>query len=82
MRYEVLTGREWQLVSGETQGQGHQACVSHLGYSGQTAQMNWNSTFNAVYRTLEVSGWPKLVIWFEGPNWLGNDVLKGYGCVP
>ena len=22
------------------------------------------------------------MIWFEGPNWLGNDVLKGYGCVP
>ena len=42
MRYEVITGREWQLVSGDVVGQGPQACVSHLGYTGQTAKQNWN----------------------------------------
>ena len=82
MKYDVVCGREWQKISGDTYGEAAQACVSYLGYTGGNQVVNWNAPMNAVYRTLEISGWPKLVMWFEGPNWWGNDVIKGYGCVP
>lgn len=82
MKHDVISGREWQKISGNTYGMAQQACVSYQGYTGGSQVMNWNASINAVYRTLEISGWPKLVQWFEGPNWIGNDVVKGYGCVP
>jgi B9 domain-containing protein 2 len=78
MRYDVVTGREWQFVAGDIKGECQEATMSHLG----PKLLCWNASLNAVYRTLEVTGSPKLVIWFEGPNWYGKHCLKGYGCVP
>ena len=42
----------------------------------------WSVGFNALYRTLEISGWPKLVMKFEG-NTVGNKkLIKGYAtCI-
>lgn len=77
MRYGVYTGKEWQLVSGNIEGEVQEACISQIGQR----EMCWNAPLNAVYRTLEVSGWPKLIIWLDGPNWFGRDCIRGYGCI-
>ena len=42
----------------------------------------WNVGFNVMYRTLEISGWPKLVIKFESAEIGGKKLIKGYAsCI-
>ena len=42
----------------------------------------WNIEFNVLYRTLEISGWPKLVMKLESTDSSGNKHIKGYAtCV-
>ena len=31
-----------------------------------------------MYRTLDIMGWPKLVLKFEGPDDYGTNIVKGY----
>ena len=37
--------------------------------------------FDIGYRALSPFGWPQLVIQCKGPNLLGKEVIKAYGCV-
>ena|SRR3990167_4808817 len=45
-------------------------------------KVTWNLAFNVMYRTLEIAGWPKLVIRFEGPASGKEKIIKGYAsCI-
>ena len=45
-------------------------------------KVTWNLAFNVMYRTLEIAGWPKLVIKFEGTTSGTQRVIKGYAsCI-
>ena len=39
----------------------------------------WNFPFEITWRSYNVSGWPKLTLWFTSRNFFGNDVVCGYG---
>ena len=39
----------------------------------------FNLSFNAMYRTLDIFGWPRLIMKFEGPDASGNWIIMGYG---
>ena len=78
MKSKVVAGHEWQLINGSIESNCQEACISQLG----PREICWNASLNGVYRTLEISGWPKLIIWMEGPNWYGKDSILGYGCIP
>lgn len=42
----------------------------------------WSVGFNVLYRTLEVSGWPKLVMKFESSGIGDQKLIKGYAtCI-
>lgn len=41
----------------------------------------WNVAFDAIYRTLDIHGWPSLVMKFIGPDFYGNEIVKGYASV-
>mgnify|MGYP000393819960 CR=1 FL=1 len=78
MDYELVCGKEWDLVEGEKK------------KSSQAATMNytlddtvvWGVSFKALYRTLEIAGWPKLVMKFEGSGGGNTKLIKGYAtCV-
>lgn len=43
--------------------------------------MVWNLPFELSYRSLNPYGWPQLVITCYSPNFLGRDLIKGYGVV-
>jgi len=42
----------------------------------------FNVPFNAMYRTLDIMGWPRLTIKLEGPDLYGNNIVLGYvSCI-
>ena len=42
----------------------------------------WNLNFNVLYRTLEIAGWPKLVMKLESTDTSDKKHIKGYAtCV-
>ena len=77
LKYSIVTGNQWQFISGNNSGEGQEACISQL----LSKEMCWNYPVEGVYRTQDISGWPKLILWLEGPNWYGKNCVKGYGCV-
>ena len=41
--------------------------------------MVWNFPFEVTYRSYGVSGWPQMVLTFYQRDFLGRDVICGYG---
>ena len=39
----------------------------------------WNFPFELTYRSYGVAGWPQMVLTFYRRNFLGSDVICGYG---
>jgi len=39
----------------------------------------WNFPFEVTYRGYNVSGWPQLIMTFTSRDFLGRDVISGYG---
>ena len=74
MQYHIVAGENWDLVGGEIEGKSQGGCLNHN--KGDT--IVWNISFNAMYRILDIHGWPKLVMCFTGPDSLGNEIVKGY----
>ena len=43
--------------------------------------MVWNYPFEVTFRTYGVMGWPQLILHFTSRDFLGRDVICGYGVV-
>lgn len=41
--------------------------------------MVWNYPFEFIYRSFNVAGWPKITLTFTSRDFLGRDVICGYG---
>ena len=41
----------------------------------------WNFPFEMLYRTNDISGWPKLCVTLTSRDFLGRDLICGYGVV-
>ena len=39
----------------------------------------WNFPFELTYRSYNVSGWPQIILRFTSRDFLGRDVICGYG---
>lgn len=74
MKYELIAGENWDLVEGETSGQSQGGCLNYN--KGET--IVWNMSVNAMFRTLDIHGWPRLVMSFTGPDEFGTEIIKGY----
>ena len=74
MKYDIVAGEKWDLIEGDLTGMSQGGCLNYN--KGDT--IVWNMSFNALFRTLEIHGWPKLVMSFTGPDTFGNEIIKGY----
>jgi hypothetical protein len=74
MKYDIVAGENWDLVEGDLTGTSQGGCLNLN--KGET--IVWNMSFNAMYRTLDIHGWPKLVMSFTGPDSFGTEIVKGY----
>jgi len=41
----------------------------------------WNFPFEMVFRMNDVSGWPKIVLTLTSRDFMGNDIICGYGVM-
>lgn len=41
----------------------------------------WNLPFECSFRSLNPSGWPQIVLTCCSPDFLGREVVKGYGVI-
>jgi B9 domain-containing protein 1 len=41
----------------------------------------WNFPFELIYRTNDIAGWPKICLTLTSRDFLGRDVVCGYGII-
>lgn len=41
----------------------------------------WNFPLDVTYKSTNAYGWPQLVVSVYGLDYMGRDVIKGYGCM-
>ncbi|XP_010001883.1 PREDICTED: B9 domain-containing protein 1 [Chaetura pelagica] len=41
----------------------------------------WNFPIDITFKSTNPSGWPQIVVSVYGPDFFGNDVVRGYGAV-
>ena len=57
VKYDFVSGPDWNLAGGEKSGQGQHAFKS--GYGNTTSnRMVWNLPFEATFRSMNPHGWP------------------------
>lgn len=68
---------DWEREEGVDSGMSQYSCRGEINQN----YMVWNMPFEVTYRSLNPYGWPQLVITCKGPDFLGREVIKGYGVV-
>lgn len=77
-KYSFNYGHDWNVVHGVEHGISQ---IARRG-SGQDSQVFiWNYPVDITFRSSNVFGWPQIVISVYGINFMGKDVIKGYGCI-
>ena len=82
--YEIVEGKDWDYVDVRLAHQGEKAGHSQGATRNYTMdeKIVWSVGFNVLYRTLEVAGWPKLVMKFESSGVGDKKLIKGYAtCI-
>ena len=74
-KYDLVYGKEWNLISGQNSGQSQHACLGE----GSTSYFVRNMPFQIILNSENPSNWPQLVISCYNPDFLGREVLKAYG---
>lgn len=49
--------------------------------TGPDYMLVWNFPLDVTYKSTNAFGWPQLVVSVYGLDFLGRDVIKGYGCM-
>jgi len=73
VKYDFVEGNEWELIQGQNSGSS-QCC-----FKGNKKNLVFNFPFRLSYRSVNPKGWPQLVVTCIGPDFLGREVVKGYG---
>jgi len=74
-KYDIVYDKEWQVTSGQNSGQSQHACLG----DGTVGYFVWNMPFQLRLNTNQPLNWPQLIISCYCPDFLGREVLKGYG---
>jgi len=76
-KYDIVHGVDWEKEDGQLSGQSQYACRGE----GNFDYFVWNMPFESSFRSLNPSGWPQIVLTCVYPDFLGREVIKGYGVV-
>jgi B9 domain-containing protein 1 len=74
-KYHFVHGVDWTVIDGLEQG------ISQIGTtlteSGSVVVLNF--PLEIVYKSVNIFGWPQIVVSVYGPDFLGRDIVRGYG---
>ncbi|XP_043831013.1 B9 domain-containing protein 1 [Dromiciops gliroides] len=76
-KYCFVYGQDWAPTSGLEEG------ISQITSKSQDVQQSlvWNFPVDITFKSTNPYGWPQIVISVYGPDFFGNDVVRGYGAV-
>ncbi|KAJ3395872.1 B9 domain-containing protein 1 [Lobulomyces angularis] len=83
-KISLLHGQDWVTISGVEEGitQMAKSCQTTSKFENVTLrECVWNFPIQAVYESTNVFGWPQVVICVYGMDFMGRDIVKGYGCL-
>ena len=79
VKYDFVAGDEWELASGAVSGQGQFSFKGQQATTSGKRNINWGLPFEAQYRSMSPSGWPRMVIYCLGKASDGTEYVKAYG---
>ncbi|KAL0207519.1 hypothetical protein P9112_012147 [Eukaryota sp. TZLM1-RC] len=69
----------WTYVCGQTDGISH--CCTKSPSPDGISTATWSLPLNLTLSSSNIHGWPRLVLTIYAKDWLGRDVVMGYGSV-
>ena len=77
VKFNMITGSQWHLHTGNDTG------VSQHAYKSMHSsdRVVWNFPFEMIYRMNDISGWPRVCVTMTSRDYMGNDVIAGYGII-
>ena len=76
-RYCFSIGADWGIVGGVDLGTSQMAQKS----ANRDQDIVWNFPIDVTFKSTNIYGWPRMAISVAGLDFLGRDVIKGYGSV-
>ena len=73
-RYSFTQGFDWTIIHGVVEGYTQLATTSL-----NNNEIVWNFPIDIAYKSTNAYGWPKVTLAIFGLDWLGRDVIMGYG---
>ena len=76
-KYDFISGTDWGVVDGNKSG------VSQHSYKAQQTNKRvvFSYPFEVQFRSYNVTGWPNIVLTMTSRDFLGRDIICGYGVV-
>uniref|UniRef100_A0A8C0F008 B9 domain-containing protein 1 n=1 Tax=Bubo bubo TaxID=30461 RepID=A0A8C0F008_BUBBB len=79
-KFCFVYGQDWVPTAGLEEG------ISQITSKSEVAPTTlvWNFPIDITFKSTNPSGWPQIVVSVYGPDFFGNDVVRGYGafCAP
>lgn len=75
-RYSFQFGNDWSIASGLDTGLSQTACKNG---SRPQDPIAWNFPIDITFKSTNVFGWPRIALSVYGIDFLGRDVIRGYG---
>ena len=77
-RYTFHFGNDWSIASGLDTGLSQTSCKNS---SRPEDPIAWNFPVDITFKSTNVFGWPRIALSVYGIDFLGRDVIRGYGSV-
>lgn len=75
-RYIITHGEDWSIVHGTNSGLSQIACRQDYG---EYDRIIWNFPIDIALKSTNAFGWPRIALSLYGLDFLGRDVVRGYG---
>jgi B9 domain-containing protein 1 len=75
-RYTFQFGNDWIIASGLDTGLSQTSCKN---LASSEEHIVWNFPIDVSFNATNVYGWPRIAISVYGVDFLGRDVIRGYG---
>jgi B9 domain-containing protein 1 len=77
-RYSLHYGHDWSVLGGLDTGLSQTAQKNPMSVTSFSSVV-WNFPIDVAFRSTNIYGWPRLAISVFGVDFLGRDVIRGYG---
>eukprot|EP01029_Cantina_marsupialis_P019091 TRINITY_DN4441_c0_g1_i1.p1 TRINITY_DN4441_c0_g1~~TRINITY_DN4441_c0_g1_i1.p1 ORF type:complete len:203 (+),score=38.63 TRINITY_DN4441_c0_g1_i1:108-716(+) len=74
-KYSFVYGNDWKILDGTESALSQTATIGNR----SSTECIWNFPFELSFKSTNCAGWPRLVVSVYGSDFMGRDVIRGYG---